>query len=89
MQLSVVSSTAANQDEFDEYMMGIYSQDDEDLTGSSMKNELDIYLRDGCEKTVDPLQWWQDRQAVFSILSRMARNFLAIPGTCIPIHFDF
>ena len=43
--------------------------------------ELDHYLKSGQIKDVkDPLQWWFDNRGSYPRLSRMARDFLTIPG---------
>lgn len=86
MEPSIVSSVAScddansSQDEFDEYMSDIYGDMKETSQVYGKLNELEEYLRKGEEVTKDPLQWWKDRQAVCPILSRVARDFLAIPG---------
>lgn len=43
--------------------------------------ELDHYLKSARVKNVkDPLQWWIDNQASYPRLSRMAKDFLLLPG---------
>ena len=43
--------------------------------------EIDRYLKSARVKDVkDPLQWWMDNQASYPCLSRMAKDFLVIPG---------
>ena len=43
--------------------------------------ELDHYLKSAQVKDIkDPLQWWMDNQVSYPRLSRMARDFLIIPG---------
>jgi len=43
--------------------------------------ELDRYLKTAQVKDVkDPLQWWMDNVVSYPRLSRMARDFLVIPG---------
>ena len=43
--------------------------------------ELDHYLKSARVKDVnDPLQWWHDNRGSYPRLSRMARDFLTIPG---------
>jgi hAT family protein len=50
--------------------------DEEDLM-----TELDRYLKTSRVKKVkDPLQWWKDNEASYPRLSRMARDYLVIPG---------
>jgi hypothetical protein len=43
-------------------------------------NELDHYLAAPTEATRDPLLWWVEKQAVYPHLSRMARDYLCVPG---------
>ncbi|XP_031259941.1 zinc finger BED domain-containing protein RICESLEEPER 2-like [Pistacia vera] len=53
------------------------------------QSELDCYLGEGCHKCVgdhdsfDALQWWKANSTNFPILSRMAREILAIPITTV------
>ena len=43
--------------------------------------ELDRYLSSGRIKGVkDPLKWWHDNQGSYPRLSRMAKDYLSIPG---------
>jgi hAT family protein len=45
-----------------------------------LRTELTQYLSTGPEDVKDPLLWWVGMQAVYPCLSRMARNYLTIPG---------
>ena len=45
-----------------------------------IRDELDKYLAQPLEGTGDPLQWWTERAPLFPRLSRMARDYLSIPG---------
>ncbi|XP_031273318.1 zinc finger BED domain-containing protein RICESLEEPER 2-like [Pistacia vera] len=53
------------------------------------QSELDCYLGEGCHKCVgdhdsfDALQWWKANSTKFPVLSRMAREILAIPITTV------
>jgi len=48
-------------------------------------SELDIYLEEKVElPQVDPIEWWRTYESRFSNLSRMARDYLAIPATSVP-----
>jgi hypothetical protein len=47
------------------------------------QDELDIYLGSDTEETDDPISWWVDNAGRFPTLSRMALDYLNIPGTCI------
>ena len=66
------------------------SDDSESSSSSSdedeFADELDCYLSSGHIKGVtDPIKWWHENQASYSRLSRMAKDFLMIPGK----HFIF
>lgn len=52
---------------------------DSTLTRSS-DDELQHYLSTDAEDVKDGLMWWHERRATFPRLSRMARDYLAIPG---------
>ncbi|KIM68762.1 hypothetical protein SCLCIDRAFT_20092 [Scleroderma citrinum Foug A] len=43
-------------------------------------NELDTYLASDIEDVVDALKWWHERCSTYPCLSRMAFNYLTIPG---------
>lgn len=44
------------------------------------RDELSNYLQAPREKVRDPLKWWKDLEASAPTLSRMARDYLSIPG---------
>jgi hypothetical protein len=44
------------------------------------KDELDRYLNADTEIVTDALKWWVEKKTVFPCLSRMALDFLSIPG---------
>ena len=48
------------------------------------KVELDLYLAEPAVKT-DALDWWKKKQSVFTIVSQVARSFLAIPASGISL----
>jgi hypothetical protein len=53
------------------------------LSGPSkvaLADELTHYLAAPVERTRDPLQWWVEKQKLYPCLSRMARDYLCIPG---------
>ena len=60
--------------------------DDSESSSSSSEEEefveeLDRYLSSGRIKGVkDPLKWWHDNQGSYLRLSRMAKDYLSIPG---------
>ena len=47
----------------------------------NLGDELDRYLNTDQEHTADVLMWWYDHSAAFPRLSRMALDYLSIPGT--------
>ena len=49
-------------------------------TSSIERDELDRYLSAEVEDVKDGLMWWFERRKTFPRLSRMARNYLSIPG---------
>ena len=73
------------------------SSDEEDLCHhlykrrrSVKETELDIYLNTPIvHHKTDVLQWWRLHEQDFPHLARMARDFLAIPATSIPVERVF
>ena len=47
---------------------------------TDLRDELDRYLSTDPEYTDDVLLWWADRKASYPRLSRMALDYLSIPG---------
>ena len=47
---------------------------------SNLRSELDCYLSNDVENAADALAWWDEKQAIYPQLSRMARDYLSIPG---------
>lgn len=43
-------------------------------------SELDRYLATGTEKVENALHWWTERRTLYPRLSRMALDYLSIPG---------
>ena len=43
-------------------------------------DEVTCYLQTAPEQVDDALTWWHERQHVYPGLSRMARDYLSIPG---------
>ena len=43
-------------------------------------DELDNYLAQAIERVRDPIAWWWDHRAVYPRLSKMAFDYLSIPG---------
>ena len=58
------------------------SDDPESSSSSSDEEEFaDRYLTSGRIKGVDdPIRWWHENQASYPRLSRMAKDYLTIPG---------
>lgn len=50
--------------------------------GAAELSELDLYLQADTEEVDDPIMWWHKRRDVYPALSRMALNYLTIPGMC-------
>lgn len=46
-------------------------------------SEIDDYLRLPIENVSNPLKWWVDKQCVYPRLSRMALDYLSVPGMFI------
>lgn len=50
-----------------------------------IKDEISQYMSlPAVSVDADPLSWWRQHKAMFPILSRLARKFLAIPATSAP-----
>lgn len=47
---------------------------------TELRDELDRYLSTDPEHVTDVLLWWQEHRAMFPCLSRMALDYLTIPG---------
>jgi hypothetical protein len=47
---------------------------------SELRDEIDRYLSTDTEKVTDVLIWWFERRAMYPCLSRMALDYLSIPG---------
>lgn len=67
---------------------GVADVDDRPLIFKNLKtsaaiDEVHTYLKDYPlnAHTVNPLQWWKQHQSEFPRLSRLSRDYLAIPGS--------
>jgi hypothetical protein len=49
---------------------------------SDLRSEIDRYLSTDVEDVRDAVMWWTERKSMFPILSRMALDYLTIPGEC-------
>jgi hypothetical protein len=47
---------------------------------NSLIDEITRYLTSPTERTLDPLRWWAERRAIYPCLSRMALDYLSVPG---------
>lgn len=57
-------------------------ESDSSLTDS--RDELDVYLNADNERDADdPIMWWHQHRYTYPRLSRMARDYLTVPGMCI------
>jgi hypothetical protein len=50
-------------------------------------SEIDDYLRLPVEPVSDPLKWWNDNCHMYPSLSRMALDYLSVPGTSMCFFF--
>ena len=48
------------------------------------QSELDRYLGSPLFDGIDVLSWWKSNAEVYPCLAKMARDYLAIPGTSVP-----
>ena len=48
------------------------------------KSELERYLCSSLFDGIDIMSWWKSNTEVFPCLAKMARDYLAIPGTSVP-----
>jgi hypothetical protein len=44
------------------------------------RSEIDRYLSTDVEDVRDPLMWWTEHKTMYPALSRMALDYLTIPG---------
>jgi len=54
-------------------------------TKAALADELTRYLSAPVEWTLNPLLWWIEKQVVYPRLSRMARDYLCIPGKSLSL----
>jgi hypothetical protein len=50
---------------------------------TAQRDELELYLATPCEDLgdTDPIEWWARCAGTFPTLSRMAMDYLSVPGT--------
>ena len=51
------------------------------LQSTALFDELALYLSTELVDTQSPLKWWHEKQLTYPRLSRMALDYLSIPGT--------
>ena len=51
-------------------------------TPAELRDEYERYLSTDPEVVNDVLLWWSERRAMYPYLSRMALDYLTIPGKC-------
>lgn len=51
-----------------------------------LRDEIDRYLSTDPEKVDNVLLWWYEHRAVYPCLSRMALDYLTIPGKSDPFN---
>ena len=60
----------------------------------TQKSDLDVYFEDGCHipedrKKFNILDWWKNHESKYCILSKLARDILAIPITTVASEATF
>jgi hypothetical protein len=50
------------------------------VSTAKVRNELEEYLALPVEKVLDPLMWWWDHRIAYPQLSRLAVDYLSVPG---------
>jgi hAT family C-terminal dimerisation region len=53
------------------------------VSKAALDDEITRYLSAPLERTLNPLLWWTEKKTVYPRLSRMALDYLSIPGTFI------
>lgn len=74
--------TSMDYDPFMAKLFGLETQGSNPCTSFQQRQELNEYLAIPTERgrDVDPLEWWKKNQAQFPVLSKVAQDYLAIPG---------
>jgi hypothetical protein len=55
---------------------------------TDLRDELDRFLSTDPEHVKNVLAWWFERQHIYPQLSRMALDYLSIPGVCYVLDLD-
>jgi hAT family C-terminal dimerisation region len=56
---------------------------------TDLRDELDRYLSTDVEHVTDPLAWWYERRTTYPCLSRMALDYLTIPGMYFSLYIQW
>jgi hypothetical protein len=72
MQQRSIQPTPSKTNIFDHLM--------DDTPSSSVEDELQCHLATDVKEVRDGLMWWHERRTTFPRLSRMAHDYLSIPG---------
>jgi hypothetical protein len=56
---------------------------------TDLRDELDRYLSTDPEHTDDVLLWWVERKHSYPSLSRMALDYLSIPGKLLYLYYFY
>ena len=56
------------------------------IRAADLGDEVERYLAAPLETPADPLVWWHERRTLYPNLSRMALDYLTIPGTSTPCY---
>ncbi|GJY57325.1 zinc finger BED domain-containing protein RICESLEEPER 2-like protein [Tanacetum coccineum] len=74
----------------------IYNESTTQSTSPTQKSDLDVYFEDGCymctpedNKSFNILDWWKNHESMYHILSKLARDILAIPITIVASEATF
>lgn len=69
----------------DDWLADVVSEKDEStkILKTPVTVEVDRYLSE-MQTTMNPLQWWQDRQLIYPHLCRIAKKYLCVPVTAVP-----
>lgn len=59
------------------------------MEGIEELHELDEYLLQPIERVRDPVGWWWDHRLVYPKLSKMAFDYLSVPGTVLTVFRGF
>lgn len=73
------SQVASDAETYDLFMQHVYGNHNRPKR-NKVSSEYEEYISKGREFCPDPLLWWRYHQGVYPVLSRVARDYLAIPG---------